>query len=354
MTAGSLQSRKICFVEAEDDDRAFFAEILAGHDVDFFEGIKDVPADVEILSVFISHRIDESFLEAHPALKLICSRSTGYEHIDVGACQARGIQVTNVGSYGESTVAEHTFALLLALSRRLRDSEQAIHSGHFSREQLQGFDLRGRTLGVIGAGRVGLHVIRIASGFGMKVLAYDDRPHPFFGELLDYRYVTLEELLRSSDVLTLHVPLTPATRDLINKDTLALCRPGVFIINTARGGLINTADVIEALDRNHVAGLGLDVMEDERVFQGGMTSVVGEKIVERLRSSGSGSREPSRGRLVEFSRLVENSQLLHRSDVILTPHVAYNSAEANERLRTITIENISCYLEGKPLKHLCQ
>src|SRR5215217_7297719 len=145
MTEAALQSRKICFVEAEEDDRSFFAEALEAHEVGFVNALEDVPADAEIVSLFIAQQVDVAFLEAHPALRLICSRSTGYEHIDVEACEARGISVTNVGSYGENTVAEHTFALLLTLSRRLRDSDQAMQSGNFSREQLQGFDLRGRT-----------------------------------------------------------------------------------------------------------------------------------------------------------------------------------------------------------------
>ena len=122
---------------------------------------------------------------------LIATRSTGCDHIDLDVCDKRGVGVANVGNYGENTVAEHTFALMLALSRRLRDSERAVRTGRFSRERLRGFDLRGKTLGVVGAGRVGLHVIRIGIGFGMRVLAYDEVPHSFYSELLDFRYVAL-------------------------------------------------------------------------------------------------------------------------------------------------------------------
>lgn len=355
MSEASLQSRKICFVDVEPETRAFFDEALSTHEVVYARSLYDVPEDSEIVSVFIGERVEAEFLDAHPALRLISSRSTGCDHIDLEACRSRNVQVTNVGAYGENTVAEHTFALILALSRRLRDSHQAVRSGQFTRALLRGFDLRGRTLGVIGAGRVGLHVIRIAGGFGMKVLAYDAEPHPFFGELLDFQYAPLKEVLQQSHILTLHVPLDDTTRHIINRENLPLCRPGVLIINTGRGGLLETSAVVEALDAGQVGGLGLDVLEDERLFKGGAASLMGEKIAERVRNTSAGSipREPSENRLAEFSRLVTQSQLLHRQDVILTPHVAFNSEEALACLQQMTVENISAYIAGKPLQNLC-
>ena len=264
-----MQSRKMCFVELEDEAKALFEEAFAEHEISFVDRLDEVPEDTEIVSVFITEKIDGSFLDDHPLIRLIATRSTGCDHIDLDVCEKRGVGVANVGNYGENTVAEHTFALMLALSRRLRDSERAVRTGRFSRERLRGFDLRGKTLGVVGAGRVGLHVIRIGTGFGMRVLAYDEAPHAFYSELLDFRYVGFEELMRESDVITLHVPLTPTTRHMINREALALCRPGVLLINTARGGLIDSGALIEALDSGQVAGVGLDVLEDERVFRGG-------------------------------------------------------------------------------------
>ena len=356
MSEAPVQSRKISFVEVEDEGRALFHEALAGHEVVFVRKLAEVPEDTEVVSVFISENIGPDFLAAHPALRFIASRSTGCDHIDLEACQERGVLVSNVGNYGENTVAEHTFALILALSRRLRDSEDAVRTGHFSREGLRGFDLRGKTLGVVGAGRVGLHVIRIGLGFGLKVIACDSDPHPFYSELLDFRYVTYEELLRESHVITLHVPLNQATRHMINRESLALCQPGVLLINTARGGLIDTEAVIEALDAGQVGGLGLDVVEDERVFQGGgATSLLGETIAERVHraSAAPEGREFSSGRVAEFSRLVTHNRLMQRADVVLTPHVAFNSNEAVERLSALTIENILDYLDGKSPKHRC-
>lgn len=356
MTQAPVQSRKICFVDLEAEGREVFEEALAAHEVHYVRDLSSVPEDAEVVSLFIGERVESNFFDAHPALKLLCTRSTGCDHIDLEACRARGVMVANVGNYGENTVAEHAFALILALARRLRESDQAVRTGHFSRDRLRGFDLRGRTMGVVGAGRVGLHVIRIAIGFGMKVVAYDAEPHAFYSELLDFRYVAFGELLREADVITLHVPLNDATRHMINRETLALCRPGVLIINTARGGLLDTSAALEALDSGQVAGLGLDVLEDERVFQeGGATPLLGKKIAERVRAAapGPGIRETTPQRVAEFSRLVSHSELLNRPDVILTPHVAFNSEEAVRCLRAVTLESILDFFESKPLKHRC-
>lgn len=342
-------------MELEGEGRPFFEEALGGQEITFARQLGDVPPATEILSVFVSERVDGEFLEERPALRLIATRSTGCDHIDLEACRARGVTVTNVGNYGENTVAEHAFALMLALARRLRDSEDAVRTGKFSRHRLRGVELRGRTLGVVGSGRVGLHVIRIASGFGMRVVAYDSTPHPFLAEVLDFRYVTFEDLLRESDVITLHVPLNPATRHMINRETLSLCRPGTLLINTARGALIDTTAAIEALDAGVLGGLGLDVLEDERVFHyGGTTQLLSEQIAERVRTGApSPGRETTPDRVAEFSRLVTHNRLLQRADVILTPHIAFNSAEAVTCLREQTLENILNYLEGRPLRYVC-
>ena len=354
MSKTSVQSRKMCFVEIEEGTEPFFEEAFAGHDISFVQRLDAVPEDTEVLSVFIGERLEASFLDAHPLIRLIATRSTGCDHIDLDACASRDVTVANVGNYGENTVAEHTFALVLALSRRLRDSEQAVRTGRFSRERLRGIDLRGKTLGVVGAGRVGLHVIRIGIGFGMHVIAYDEQPHPFYSELLDFHYVPFEQLMRESHVVTLHVPLNSATRHMINRETLALCRSGVLLINTARGELIDSGALIEALDSGQVAGVGLDVLEDERVFRGGATQILGEKIAERVRSAAAPvARETSPHRVTEFSKLVAHSRLLRRPEVVLTPHVAFNSHEAVERLSTLTVENIRSYIDGRPLTNCC-
>jgi D-lactate dehydrogenase len=353
MSKTSVQSRKMCFVEVEEEAKDFFQEAFADHDVRFVDRLDVVPVDTEILSIFISERVNAAFLDKHTAVHLIATRSTGCDHVDLDACADREVSVTNVANYGENTVAEHTFALILALSRRLRDSEQAVRTGHFSRERLRGFDLRGKTLGVIGAGRVGLHVIRIGIGFGMHVIACDEKPHPFYSELLDFHYVSFEQLMRESDVITLHVPLNTTTRHMINRETLGHCRPGSILINTARGALVDSLAVLEALDAAKLDGFGLDVLEDERVFRGGATKILGEKIAERVRNAAPATpRETSAQRVAEFSKLVTQNQLLNRPEVIPTPYVAF-SDEALERLSTLSVENIRNYLRGEPLTDCC-
>lgn len=354
MSNASLQSRKICFLELEEEGRAFFSEHLDAADLFFASSSEAVPEGTEILSIFIGTRIDAAFLKANPSLKLIATRSTGIDHIDLAACRACNVAVTNVQDYGENTVAEHTFALMLALSRRLRDSDIAVRTGRYSAERLRGFDLRGKTLGVVGAGRVGLHVIRLGRAFGMKVLASDSAPHSLSSQLLEFSYVPLEELLRESHVITLHLPLLPDTHHLINQEKLNLCRDGALLINTARGGLVDTKAAVKALESGKLGGLGVDVLEDERVFHGGATPILGREIAERVHNAASAVQSlESTSRLAEFAALVAQSQLLQRQDVIITPHVAYNSHEASARVRSITLENIFNYLENRELIHLC-
>lgn len=348
MASRREQSTKICFVHTQPDEQDFFADGLDNHDLTFVSTLDDVPDDAEILSVFVSERVDSAFLSKRPSVRLIATRSTGADHIDLKACRRRKVAVATVATHGENTVAEHTFALILALSRRLRESEAAVKAGRFTHEELSGFDLRGKTLGVVGAGRIGLHVIRIGIGFGMKVIASDSHPHPFFTEILDFSYVPQDVLLEEAHVITLHVPLNAHTHHMINSRVLSRCKPGALIINTARGGLMDIEAVIKALDSGRLGGVGLDVLEDERVFQGGATSVLGEEIARRVRNTaaGKGDATPDNRRLAKFSQLVAQSHLVKRQNVVITPHVAYNSIEARTRMCEITVENIRNFLKA--------
>ena len=342
-----MESRKICFVATEPEEEEFFSEKFEAFDVSFMPELRDVPEDVEAVSIFINDRIDEAFLDRHPALRMIATRSMGVDHIDLEACAKRRISITHVSGYGENTVAEHTFALMLALSRRIRESTEAALAGKFTHEKFRGMDLRGSTLGVVGAGRVGLHVIRIAGAFGMKVLAYDAHPNPLHTELLDFKYTTLEHLLRESHVITLHIPLNLETHHIFNRETLSRCRPGVLIVNTARGRLIDSEALIEALDSGQVGGAGLDVIEEEGVFHGGATALLGAQIADRVRGAGMDSDRISLpvGRMKEISRYIASNALLRRAKVVFTPHNAYNSDESREFISKTTSENILRYFE---------
>jgi D-lactate dehydrogenase len=343
-------AKRIIFLETEGDEREWLGRELAHHDVTFADNADDI-AGAEILSVFIESPVDRDLLDRAPALRFISTRSTVADHIDLAECARRSITVSNVPSYGEYTVAEHTFALMLGVTRRYREAVDLARHGSFSYENVRATELHGKTLGVIGAGKIGQHVIRFASGFEMRVVVHDLEENAALAAQLGFRYVALDELLAASDIITLHAPLTRANYHLFNRDTFAKCRRGVIIINTARGRLIDTDALCEALDSGIVAGAGLDVLEDERVLRRDTSQIIGEQIVERLHAD-FGPRElraADTARLRELEVLVQNHRLLARPNVLFTPHMAFNSVEAVERILQTTIENIRAYIDGAPI-----
>ena len=283
-----------------------------------------------VVSVFIYSRLTRSLINRLRSVRLIATRSTGFDHIDLPACRAKKIAVANVPSYGENTVAEHTFALILALSRNVHKAYVRTVKGDFSLEGLQGFDLKGKTLGVVGAGRIGMHVIKMAKGFGMEVLAYDVRKDPFLSEVLDFRYAPLPELLRRADIVSLHLPYAPSSHHLMNRQMFRLMKRGALLINTARGGLVETDALVWALDEGIVGGAGLDVLE-------------GEELVKEERQLLE--KEFSKERLITA---LKNHILLHRENVVITPHIAFDSREALQRILETTVANITGFLQSSP------
>jgi D-lactate dehydrogenase len=282
-------------------------------------------------------------------VRLVATRSTTWDHIDLPACAQRGVTVCGVSTYGDHTVPEHAFALLLALARRLREAMDANRNGDFSYAAMRGTELRGKTLGIIGAGRVGRAMAPIAHGFGMEVIAFDPELKPGAAEPAGYRRVDLPELLRRSHVISLHARLTPETYHLLDRTHFAQCRRGVLIINTARGRLIDTAALVEALDEGIVAGVGFDVLGEESIFHRRATAIISNHIVERLRG------HPDDGRSAEMkmesepvSKLLLLEDLLSRPNVVFTPHTAFNTVEAVERINRATVENIRAFLAGTP------
>ncbi|MFA5335550.1 MAG: hydroxyacid dehydrogenase [Candidatus Omnitrophota bacterium] len=286
--------------------------------------------DSEAISVFIGDKVTPEILKLLPALKFIATRSTGFDHIDLNACREREIQVSNVPTYGEATVAEHTFALILSLSRNIHKAYVRTIKGDFTLEGLMGFDLKGRTLGVIGAGHIGLHVVKMAKGFGMNVLVFDTRKDSFLEEIMMFKYASLDELLRSSDIITLHVPYNEKTRHLINMDNIKDLKKGALIINTARGGLIEPDALTWALDRGIVGGAGLDVLEGEEFIREERELLSRDFPAETMKA------------------LLRNHILMKRDNVVITPHIAFNSREAVQRILETTAENIIGFLDGRP------
>ncbi|MFA5148075.1 MAG: hydroxyacid dehydrogenase [Candidatus Omnitrophota bacterium] len=286
--------------------------------------------DSEVISVFIGDKVTPEILKLLPALKFIATRSTGFDHIDLKACADKGIRVSNVPAYGEATVAEHTFALILSLSRNIHKAYVRTTKGDFNLEGLMGFDLKGKTLGVIGAGHIGLHVVKMARGFGMDVLVFDTRKDSFLEEIMMFKYATFDDLLRNSDIITLHVPYNEKTRHLINRDNIKNLKKGALLINTARGGLIEPDALTWALDQGIIGGAGLDVLE-------------GEEFIREEREL------LSKGFPAETMRtLLRNHILMKRDNVVITPHIAFNSREAVHRILETTAGNIIGFLDGKP------
>ena len=287
-------------------------------------------ASADAVSVFIYSTLNRAVLRRLKRLRFIATRSTGFDHVDLRACRARGIRVANVPAYGENTVAEHTFALILSLSRNVHKAYVRTIKGDFSLTGLQGFDLKGKTLGVVGAGRIGLHVIKMAKGFGMDVLAYDMQQNPFLRDVLDFQYVGLPELLKPADIVSLHLPYSAATHHMMSRDRFRSMKRGALFINTARGGLVDTNALVWALDQRIVGGAGLDVLE-------------GEELVKEERQLLE--QEVSKARLVTA---LKNHILLHRENVVITPHIAFDSREALQRILDTTVANLLGFLRGAP------
>lgn len=286
--------------------------------------------DCEVLSLFIYSKVSLDLLRRLPKLKMISTRSTGYDHIDLKEAKKRKVVVSNVPFYGENTVAEHTFALILALSRNVHKSYVRGLRDDFSIEGLKGFDLKGKTIGVVGAGHIGLHVIKIAKGFGMEVLAFDINKDKFLAEVLNFKYVSLEELLASSDIITLHVPSNKKTEHLINRKNISKIKKGAILINTARGSVVDTEALLEALDEGILSGAGLDVLEGEEFIKEEKQLLYEKENPEALKD------------------LVKDHILLKKDNVVYTPHIAFYSQEAVERILQTTMKNILSFLENNP------
>jgi len=285
--------------------------------------------NANIISPFIYSNINSKVLLKAKKLKLIATRSTGFNHIDIKTAKEKNISVCNVPYYGENTVAEHTFALILTLSRNLHKAYLRTIRNDFSLDGLQGFDLRDKTLGIIGAGSIGMHVIKMAKGFGMKILAYDTKPNHTLGELMDFDYVSLNELLEQSDIITLHCPYNEKTHHLLNMNNIKHVKKGALFINTARSGLIEPKALYYAIEKGIFGGAGLDVFEGEELVKEENQMLTKNVSIEHLEA------------------ILKRNILLKRENVIITPHMAFDSVEAIERIMDTTVENIKCFLDGK-------
>ncbi|MCW3837295.1 hydroxyacid dehydrogenase [Sphingomonas canadensis] len=288
--------------------------------------------EAEIVTTFVDSRLDAATLSLLPKLRMIATRSTGFDHIDLDYCAQRKIAVSNVPSYGDVTVAEHVFTLLLALARNLVPTVEGARSGRFDQSDLRGIDLYGKTIGVIGTGRIGRRVIAIAKGFGMEVVAADLAPDAALGRELGFTYAELSELLRTADVISLNVPATASTRNLIGDTEFALMKPGAILINTARGNVVEVDALVRALTSGRLRAAGLDVLPQEPLMRD-------EAEIFRAAAPDAAS----------VRELLANHILMSMPNVLVTPHVAYNTVEARRRIVETSIANIVAFAEGKPI-----
>jgi len=330
---------KIVFFEIEKWEEELVKKALSEHQLVFTEEKLEPKTfekykDAEIVSTFIYSDINSEVLANLSNLKYIATRSVGFDHIDTNFAKEKGIIVSNIPRYGGDTVAEHTFALILAISRKLVPSIERAKKGDFSSSGLTGFDLFGKTLGVIGAGNIGIKVIEIAKCFGMKILIYSRTKDENLEKDEKITYTeTLDELLGNSDIVTLHVPHTKETEHMINMGNLDKFKKGCILINTARGILVETQAILEGIGRGIFSAVGLDVLEEERPLKEERELLT----TDFLKLCG----EDTKNELL-------NHILLTREEVIITPHNAFNSKEALEEIINATILNIKNYLLKNP------
>ncbi len=330
---------KIAIFSTKPYDQRFFEQVNQErdqlHDLNFFEVrlnhetvslAKGYPA----VCAFVNDQLDRPVLEvlADGGTQAIALRCAGFNNVDLGYAEQRGLTVVRVPAYSPYAVAEHTLALILALNRKIYRAYNRVREANFALDGLLGFDLHGRTAGIVGTGKIGRLVIQILRGFGCQICTYDPYPHP---EIVDQGipYVDLPTLYRQSDMISLHCPLTPETHHLINEDALAQMKQGVMLINTSRGAVIETRSVLEALKSGRVGYLGLDVYEEE-----------GDVFFEDLSSH-----------VVQDDVL---ARLLTFPNVLITGHQAFFTLEAMKAIAETTLRNVEEIEAGGPLTNQVQ
>lgn len=325
---------RIAFFDTHAFEKPIFqkANQHTQHEISFFETrlteqTFNLAVGYPAVCAFVNDRLDKTILQALSAggTRLIALRSAGFNHVDLTTAQALGLKVVRVPEYSPYAVAEHALALMLSLNRKIHRAYNRVREGNFSLDGLVGFDLHKKPVGVIGTGRIGSVLAKILVGFGCKVMAYDLVENPQLIEM-GVRYVSLDEILRESDILSLHVPLTPNTRYLINEKSLSLTKPGVMLINTSRGALIDTKALIKYLKLGHIGSAGLDVYEEEEGL-----------FFENLS-----------GEILQDDKL---ARLLTFPNVLLTSHQAFLTNEALENIAQVTLKNISDFANGKELEN---
>lgn len=325
---------KIAFFDTHEFERALFQKTNEEfhHEIVFFETrlteqTANLASGYPCVCAFVNDRLDDKVLRYLTAggTRLIALRSAGFNHVNLASARALGLRVVRVPEYSPHAVAEHAVALILSLNRKIYRAYNRVREGNFSLDGLVGFDLNKKTVGVIGTGRIGSVMAKILRGFDCRVIANDFVQNPKLVEM-GIEYVNLDQLLQMSDIISLHVPLTPQTQYLINERALTLTKPGVMLINTGRGALIDTRALIKFLKSGHIGYAGLDVYEEE---EGLFFENLSEQILQ----------DDKLARLLTFP------------NVILTSHQAFLTKEALTNIAQVTLKNISEFENGNNLKN---
>jgi D-lactate dehydrogenase len=325
---------RILYVKPGVLERQTVQTALSEHELIFTDDLdavdEEICMDVDILSVFVDTAVDAAVLERFPKLSLIAARSTGFDHIDAHRAELLGITVLHVPRYGSQTVAEFAFTLMFAITRNafLAYGDMQFKSQVTNLEKYEGFNLSGKKLGVVGTGLIGQRVCSIARCFGMTVLAYDLYPNEDL-KASGVAYLPLDELLREADIVTLHLPSTKETRHMLNTEMLSLMRKDAYLVNTARGDLVDTHALVRVLQEGRIRGAALDVLEGERYLR------------EEDRLSEEERNDENIKRLLE-----DNHALIEMENAIVTPHIAFNTREAKAEIVETTIHNIQSFMEG--------
>lgn len=292
--------------------------------------LTDEIKQADVISCFTFSRVSADILKQFPNLKLIALRCVGFDHIDIFYCKENNIQVVNSLGYGNVTVAEFAFGLILDVTRKIARSYTNLKNEHLNHDIYTGFELGGKNLGIIGTGAIGSEVVRIAKGFGMNVLAYDLHPKEELVQKYGVKYLPLDELLKESDIVSLHAPSTKENFHMIDAEKIKLMKPTAVIVNTARGELIDTKALYDALSENRIFGAGLDVLESENILTHPDSTWAFDYLTNDV-----------------IKQTLVNERLLKLHNVVITPHIAYNTKEAENRILNITLGNITSFFEGK-------
>jgi D-lactate dehydrogenase len=325
---------KVAIFSTKSYDRQFFtaANLQHQHQLTFLEPKLDrhtaiLAKDATAVCIFVNDEVDKDTLKALAShnVNLIALRCAGYNNVDVETAKNLGIKLVRVPAYSPYAVAEHTVGLILTLNRKLHRAYNRVREGNFSLEGLLGFDLHGRTIGIIGTGKIGAVTAQIMTGFGCKVIAYDPFPNPRC-EAIGVQYMDLSQLFSQSDIITLHCPLTPENHHLINKEAIAQMKSHVMLINTSRGALIDTGAVITALKSSKVSALGIDVYEQE-------SELFFEDRSDRI------MQDDTFARLMTFP------------NVIITGHQAFFTEDAMRSIAEVTLTNITEIEQKQPCEN---